>query len=144
MLKTHAVNAFEIHPYHQLANAAGFIQANMPLGKGSTLSEQEAWDVAAFINSHECPQGPHFTKSVAETRKKHHDIDDSLYGKTVNRYALGSHLKWSLAQALQTRAGKNSAGSLKRGAVKKISCRCNEAICIGFQHSVAGMLLSAK
>ena len=75
---------------HQLANAAGFIQANMPLGKGGTLSEQDAWDVAAFMNSHERPQDPRFTKSVAETRKKYHDTEDSLYGKTVNGHVLGS------------------------------------------------------
>ena len=75
---------------HQLANAAGFIQANMPLGKGGTLSGQDAWDVAAFMNSHERPQDPRFTKSVAETRKKYHDTDDSLYGRTVNGHVLGS------------------------------------------------------
>ena len=75
---------------HQLANAAGFIQANMPLGKGGTLSEQDAWDVAVFMNSHERPQDPRFTKSVAETRKKYHDTDDSLYGMTVNGHVLGS------------------------------------------------------
>ena len=75
---------------HQLANAAGFIQANMPLGKGGTLSEQEAWDVAVFMNSHERPQDPRFTGSVAETRKKYHDTEDSLYGKTVNGHVLGS------------------------------------------------------
>lgn len=75
---------------HQLANASGFIQANMPLGKGGTLSEQDAWDVAAFMNSHERPQDPRFTGSVAETRKKYHDTDDSLYGMTVNGDVLGS------------------------------------------------------
>ena len=41
----------------------------MPLGKSGTLSEQEAWDVAAFMNSHERPQDPRFTKSVVKTRK---------------------------------------------------------------------------
>lgn len=90
MLKTHAVNAFEIHPHHQLANAAGLIQANMPLGKGGTLGEQESWDIAGFINSHERPQDPRFTKLVAERRKKYHDTDGSLYGKTVNGHVLGS------------------------------------------------------
>lgn len=86
----HAENTFEIHPHHQLANADGFIQVNMPLGKGGTLSEQEAWDVAVFMNSHERPQDPRFTKSVTDTRKKYHDTDDSLYGKTVNGHVLGS------------------------------------------------------
>ena len=75
---------------HQLANASGFIQANMPLGKGGTLSEQDAWDVAIFMNSHERPQDPRFKGSVAETRKQYHDTADSLYGMTVNGHVLGS------------------------------------------------------
>lgn len=75
---------------HQLNNAAGFIWANMPLGKGKSLTEQEAWDVAMFMNSHERPQDPRFTGSVAETRRKYHDTEDSLYGKTVNGRLLGS------------------------------------------------------
>ncbi|MFC5495912.1 c-type cytochrome [Caenimonas terrae] len=74
---------------HQLGNAAGFIQANMPLGKGGTLSEQDAWDVAMFMNSHERPQDPRFAGSVAATRKKYHDSDDSMYGLTVNGHVLG-------------------------------------------------------
>ena len=89
---------------HQLVNAAGFIQANMPLGKGGTLSEQEAWDVAACMNSHERPQDPGFAKSVAETRKKYHDTEDSPCGRTVNGHVLGSPLRWSRFHALQTRA----------------------------------------
>ncbi|MEO8014785.1 MAG: c-type cytochrome [Polaromonas sp.] len=75
---------------HQLANSAGFIQANMPLGKGGSLSEQDAWDVAVFMNSHERPQDPRFKGSVAQTRKLYHDTDDSLYGMTVNGHVLGS------------------------------------------------------
>jgi thiosulfate dehydrogenase len=75
---------------HQLGNAAGFIQANMPLGMGGTLSEQEAWDVAMFMNSHERPQDPRFAGSVAATRKKYHDSDDSTYGLMVNGHVLGS------------------------------------------------------
>jgi thiosulfate dehydrogenase len=75
---------------HQLANASGFIQANMPLGKGGTLTEQEAWDVALFMNSHERPQDPRFKGSVAATRKAFHDTEDSLYGLTVNGRVLGS------------------------------------------------------
>ena len=62
----------------------------MPLGKGGTLGEQEAWDVAAFMNSHERPQDQRFTKSVAKTRKKYQDTDDSLYGKAVNGHVIGS------------------------------------------------------
>lgn len=75
---------------HQMGNASGFIQANMPLGKGGTLSEQEAWDVAMFMNSHERPQDPRFAGSVQATRKKYHDSDDSMYGRTVNGKVLGA------------------------------------------------------
>lgn len=75
---------------HQMANASGFIQANMPLGKGGTLTEQEAWDVAMFMNSHERPQDPRFAGSVAATRKKFHDSDDSMYGRTVSGKVLGA------------------------------------------------------
>lgn len=39
-------------------NAAAFIQANMPLGQGGTLSDQEAWDIAHFMNSHSRPPDP--------------------------------------------------------------------------------------
>jgi len=43
-----------------------------------------------FMNSHERPQDPRFTKSVARTRELFHDSDDSLYGTTVNGRVLGS------------------------------------------------------
>ena len=47
----------------QIKNAAAFIHANMPLGKGNTLSEQEAWDVAKYMNSHTRPPDPRLAKS---------------------------------------------------------------------------------
>ena len=74
---------------HQLANSSGFIKANMPLSQGGSLSDQDAWDVAVFMNSHERPQDPRFKGSVAATRKAFHDSDDSLYGTTVNGRVLG-------------------------------------------------------
>lgn len=78
---------------HQLSNASAFIKANMPLGKGGSLSDQDAWDVAYFMNAHERPQDPRFKGSVAQTRKAHHDDPDSLYGLTVNGHLLGSGTK---------------------------------------------------
>jgi thiosulfate dehydrogenase len=75
---------------HQLNNAAGFIKANMPLGLGNSLSDQEAWDVAMFINAHERPQDPRYTGNLAETRKRYHDTPYSLYGVEVNGHLLGS------------------------------------------------------
>jgi len=72
-----------------IKNAAGFIKANMPLSQGNTLSDQEAWDVAVFMDSHERPQDPRFKGSIAETRKKHHDSPLDMYGQTVNGQLLG-------------------------------------------------------
>ena len=43
---------------HAVKNAAAFIKANMPLGKGNSLSLQEAWDVAQFVDSHDRPADP--------------------------------------------------------------------------------------
>lgn len=74
---------------HQVTNAAAFIKANMPLGEAGTLSEQEAWDVAYFMDAHERPQDPRFAGSIAETRKRFHDSADSLYGVTVKGELLG-------------------------------------------------------
>ena len=42
---------------HRVDTAAGFIKANMPYGRGGMLTEQQAWDVALFMNSHERPKG---------------------------------------------------------------------------------------
>ncbi|AJZ56402.1 cytochrome c family protein (plasmid) [Paraburkholderia fungorum] len=75
---------------HEIQNAAGFIKANMPLALGDTLTDQQAWDVATFMDSHERPQDPRFAGSVETTRAKYHDSPNSMYGKTVNGHVLGS------------------------------------------------------
>ncbi|MEX6507186.1 c-type cytochrome [Jiella sp. M17.18] len=72
-----------------ISNAAAFIKANMPLGKGGSLSDKDAWDVAAFIDGKERPQDPRFAGSVAETRKKYHDSKMNLYGTEVDGVMLG-------------------------------------------------------
>ena len=72
-------------------NAAAFIKANMPFSRGNTLSDQNAWDVAKFMDSHERPQDPRFKGSVGETRKKYHDAPMSLYGTEVHGQVLGAH-----------------------------------------------------
>jgi len=78
---------------HQVGNAAGFIQANMPLSQAWTLSDQDAWDVALFIDSQERPQDPRFAGTVEATRKQFHDTPDSMYGRVVNGHLLGSEKK---------------------------------------------------
>lgn len=78
---------------HRINTAAGFIQHNMPLGRGETLSDREAWDVAAYINSHERPQDPRLVGSIDETRKRYHADDGvNLYGVEVNGKKLGQGL----------------------------------------------------
>lgn len=42
----------------RVGTAAAFIKANMPLGQGGSLGDQQAWDVAQFVNSHERPVDP--------------------------------------------------------------------------------------
>lgn len=58
---------------HRVDTAAGFIKENMPYGRFGTLSDQEAWDVALFMNSHERPKDPRYEKSLEHTRDKFHD-----------------------------------------------------------------------
>lgn len=73
----------------RLANAAGFIKANMPFGMGNTLSDQQAWDVAAFVDSHERPRDPRQKgTTIAATRAAHHDNGD-YYGQVINGDLLG-------------------------------------------------------
>ncbi|MGA9855635.1 MAG: c-type cytochrome [Gammaproteobacteria bacterium] len=73
----------------RVSTAAGFIKANMPYGAGGTLSDQDAWDLAAFVDSHTRPQDPRFTGNVEETRKKYH-AHGSYYGQMVDGHLLGA------------------------------------------------------
>ncbi|HEY5226663.1 MAG TPA: c-type cytochrome [Methylovirgula sp.] len=72
-----------------ITNAAEFVKANMPLGEGGSLSDQDAWDVATYIDSQERPQDPRFAGSLAETRKKYHNSAMSMYGRVANGVLLG-------------------------------------------------------
>lgn len=76
---------------HRINTAASFIKHNMPLGKPGTLTDQQAWDVAAFINAHERPQDPRLVEgSVEKTRLKFHANDGvNLYGQKVDGVLIG-------------------------------------------------------
>lgn len=72
-----------------IKNAAAFIRHNMPLGQGGVLSDQDAWDVAAYIDSFERPKDPRQTGSIEEARLKFHKDEPSYYGKEVRGKLLG-------------------------------------------------------
>ena len=44
--------------FSNVRELAGFLRMNMPLSKGKSLSDQQAWDVAAYVNSHSRPADP--------------------------------------------------------------------------------------
>jgi thiosulfate dehydrogenase len=70
--------------------AAGFIKANMPFGQGNTLTDQQAWDVAAFVDSHERPKDPRQTGTVADNARANFSGQASYYGRTVAGKLLGT------------------------------------------------------
>ena len=76
---------------HRINTAASFIKHNMPLGKANSLSDVQAWDVAAYINTHERPQDPRLVEgSVEKTRLKYHANDGvNAYGQTINGVLIG-------------------------------------------------------
>ncbi|HKM37932.1 MAG TPA: c-type cytochrome [Thiopseudomonas sp.] len=70
---------------------SSFIKHNMPLGRPNSLTDQEAWDVAYYINTQDRPQEPRFTGDVKETREKYLDSfhKHTSYGLEVNGKLLG-------------------------------------------------------
>lgn len=76
---------------HGIDKAAAFIKSNMPLSQGGSLSDQQAWDVSLYINSHERPQDPRFKGDLGQTTKAFHGIY-SQYGlpSPVDGHLLGS------------------------------------------------------
>lgn len=75
---------------HRINTAASFIKANMPLSKGGSLTDQQAWDVATFVMSHERLQDPRFKGDLALTKKEFHD-EDCKYGEKVDGKVLGAN-----------------------------------------------------
>ncbi len=74
---------------HSPSKAAAFIKRNMPFGLMNVLTDQQAWDIAYFMNSHERPQDPRFKGDIQETRAKFHKGKHNLYGVEVNGQVLG-------------------------------------------------------
>ena len=77
---------------HRVNTAAGFIYANMPLGQPFSLTTQEAWDVAAYINSHERPPDPRqpdegLTTAAADAQYHEHPC---YYGDEIDGQVVGA------------------------------------------------------
>ena len=72
---------------------SSFVKHNMPLGQPNSLSDQQAWDVAYYINSHERPQDARYTGDVKETRNKYLETfhKHTNYGLNVEGRLLGDH-----------------------------------------------------
>lgn len=51
---------------HRMNTAAAFIKANMPMGQGGTLTTQQAWDVAAYIDSKPRPPDPRTRRATLQ------------------------------------------------------------------------------
>ncbi|GAA3560302.1 MAG: c-type cytochrome [Pseudomonadales bacterium] len=76
----------------RIFTAASFIKNNMPLGKPGSLSDDDAWQVANYINSQERPQDPRYTGDVRETREQFYNFHQHTnYGTEVNGQLLGDH-----------------------------------------------------
>lgn len=76
---------------HRVNTAAAFIKANMPLGNAGTLSNQQAWDLAAYIDSKPRPQDPRYKGDLdATTRAFHGKRKIDYYGRTVDGQHLGA------------------------------------------------------
>lgn len=72
---------------------AGFTKHNMPLGKPNSLSDQDAWDIAQYVDSQERPQDPRYTGDIKETRDMYLDTfhKHTLYGTELDGKILGDH-----------------------------------------------------
>jgi len=77
--------------------AAAFIRANMPQGDEGSLTVQEAWDVAYYIDGKTRPQDPRFSSSATATRARHHATPFSRYGTVVGGVLLGEPLTTTAA-----------------------------------------------
>lgn len=72
---------------------AAFIKHNMPLGQPNSLSDQQAWDLAQYIDTRERPQEPRYTGDIKETREKYLESFHvhTSYGLEVEGKVLGDH-----------------------------------------------------
>ena len=76
---------------HRLIASASFIHANMPLGttyEGPVLSNEDAWDVAAFINSQPRPKRANLERDYPSRARK---PVDAPFAPFVDNFPLEQH-----------------------------------------------------
>jgi thiosulfate dehydrogenase len=66
---------------YRIDTAGAYIRHNMPLGPAQRLNDQDAWDLAAFINAQERPRDPRLNGDLAETVRLYHSGQYDYYGK---------------------------------------------------------------
>ena len=83
----------------------------MPYGRGGMLNDQQAWDVALFMNSHERPKDPRAKGSISQTRDQFHD-ENCLYGRTPEELIalMDSKEKAKADSSVAPIPGKTSSG----------------------------------
>ena len=72
---------------YRLSKFAGFVQNNMPYPisyKSPVLTNEEAWDVAAFVNSRERPMNDHSKDYLIDISKKPFDFPFAPYADTFS------------------------------------------------------------
>ena len=97
----------------RLHTAAGFIKNNMPLGQPNSLSDQEAWDIAFYMDSQERPQDPRYTGDVKETAEK--------FGPTFHKHSLYGQVRESDGKLLGDHNNTGDKPFLKPDSVRSRS-----------------------
>ena len=76
---------------HRLMSAAAFVHANMPFGttyQSPVLSNEDAWDVAAYINSQPRPKRAHLERDYPNRSRK---PIDAPFGPFADAFPLAQH-----------------------------------------------------
>lgn len=91
---------------HRLIASASFIRANMPLGTrydAPALSVDEAWDVAAFINSQPRPARAHLDRDYPDRARK---PVDAPFPPFADSFPLEQHQLGPFGPILDARGGR--------------------------------------
>jgi thiosulfate dehydrogenase len=93
---SHSFNA--VATLYRLSKLAGFVKNNMPYPvdyNSSVLTDEQAWDVAAFVNSRERPVKDHSKDYASDISKKPYDFPFSPYADkfTQEQHKFGPYME---------------------------------------------------